>query len=546
MPKRTERMGRSKAEQLKSAATILLLLNALPIASNTASARDHFWGESKPAAHYARNSQHFRQLGILYELKGDLILANKSDSSGYLLGASDIAELLTQSEIVRVQIALTILSYYNGLIDGVWGKNTAEAVESFRAEHLGVADPVLTFGALSYIANNFISENKLEYYKSPLHTRTRFVAGADWRIEHKHEEYTVLEKKGIMHVMSYYDRMKDDALLGHEEAFSYTEDKSDVYVVRRKDRMVTSFNYEDSDKDEVYRVYFYARSDQVSRGWESTVIFGSSENKALFEVVAGSITQSTVSLYSSEDRALPNTQAIFVERFFRGEDNEHSKGGSQEKASPIDGAPKEKVSASGSGFFINDDGMVLTNYHVIEDCTAFKVNGFDASLRYSSEALDLAILMPFGISAPQPLLFAKDATKLNQDVTIAGFPYFGLLGGLAISRGAISGERGLKGDARRIQISASVQPGNSGGPVVDVFGNVVGVVVSKLNALTIAKEYGDIPQNINFAISGEVVKAFLRNISVDFSESAESYELTPTELADKLKMSTALIQCDRS
>jgi S1-C subfamily serine protease len=73
----------------------------------------------------------------------------------------------------------------------------------------------------------------------------------------------------------------------------------------------------------------------------------------------------------------------------------------------------------------------------------------------------------------------------------------------------ISATAGINKQAGLLQISAPIQPGSSGGPVVDKSGNVIGVVVSKLNAIKIARLIGDVPQNVNFAVHGHIATKFL-------------------------------------
>ena len=89
--------------------------------------------------------------------------------------------------------------------------------------------------------------------------------------------------------------------------------------------------------------------------------------------------------------------------------------------------------------------------------------------------------------------FSARPARLNADVTVIGFPLHGLLGGLNVTRGAISSTSGIKGDDDYFQMTAAVQPGNSGGSVVNELGAVIGVVVSKLDAIKVAEVTGDIP-----------------------------------------------------
>jgi len=95
---------------------------------------------------------------------------------------------------------------------------------------------------------------------------------------------------------------------------------------------------------------------------------------------------------------------------------------------------------------------------------------------------------------------------------VIGFPFHGLLtSDFTVTTGIISSLAGLFNDTRFLQISAPVQPGNSGGPLLDTSGNIVGVVAEKLNALRVAKATGDIPENINFAIKTGALRDFLDN-----------------------------------
>ncbi|SIS65347.1 S1 family peptidase [Phaeovulum vinaykumarii] len=165
--------------------------------------------------------------------------------------------------------------------------------------------------------------------------------------------------------------------------------------------------------------------------------------------------------------------------------------------------------ATGTGFAVTPDGMILTNNHVAGECRSLTVDGAPAALIAADADLDLALVQMTGATGLSSAAFSPRPAALNADVTVAGYPLAGLLGGLNITRGSVTGMKGLGGDMRQMQISAPVQPGNSGGPVVDAEGHVIGVVVSKLDAQFIQNEIGDIPQNVNFAIRGEIAKLFL-------------------------------------
>ncbi len=125
-----------------------------------------------------------------------------------------------------------------------------------------------------------------------------------------------------------------------------------------------------------------------------------------------------------------------------------------------------------------------------------------------------------------------------------GFPLGGALASSGVATtGTVSALAGLGDDQRVLQISAPVQPGNSGGPLLDEKGFVVGVVVSKLNAMAIAEAIGDIPQNVNFAVKGTVAKELLRDQGLAPTIGRGGKVLGLPQLADLARSITIAIRC---
>jgi hypothetical protein len=162
----------------------------------------------------------------------------------------------------------------------------------------------------------------------------------------------------------------------------------------------------------------------------------------------------------------------------------------------------------------------MTNHHVIEGCADLRLrssNGaeYAASVSASDPQRDLALLAVRGDAGP-PLRFrASPQVRRGEAVVTYGFPLAGLLSsGPTLTTGDVSALSGLRDNAQQFQISAPVQSGNSGGPLLDLAGNVVGVVTSKLNAQRVAQSTGDIPQNVNFAVKSDEAIDFLRRNGV--------------------------------
>jgi len=223
--------------------------------------------------------------------------------------------------------------------------------------------------------------------------------------------------------------------------------------------------------------------------------------------------------------------------------------------SPTPGAPPPTTgrgrASTGTGFVVARD-RVLTNHHVIDSCNAITVhtaNGRTLPATMPARVdvqRDLALLsVP---NDPGPILaFRGNPVRRGESVVTYGFPLAGLLAaGPTLTTGEVSALAGLANNEQHFQISAPVQQGNSGGPLLDRQGNVLGVIVSKLNAQRIAQRTGDIPQNVNFAVKGTEALGFLRRAGVEptLRESAPT-ELSAAEVGERAHPSTVFIRCEK-
>jgi S1-C subfamily serine protease len=129
-------------------------------------------------------------------------------------------------------------------------------------------------------------------------------------------------------------------------------------------------------------------------------------------------------------------------------------------------------------------------------------------------------------------------------VVAIGFPYHGLLtSDFTVTTGIVSSLSGMLNDTRFLQISAAVQPGNSGGPLLDTSGDIVGMVAAKLNVMKFVRYTGTIPENINFAIKTGAIRDFLDNSVVAYETAAPGSELKTADIAGNARAYTLLISC---
>jgi hypothetical protein len=166
--------------------------------------------------------------------------------------------------------------------------------------------------------------------------------------------------------------------------------------------------------------------------------------------------------------------------------------------------PAQAAISLGSGFFITSDGYFVTSNHVIEKATTISIRDSKGTVRRAAIAAkdsvnDLSILKVEGTYDALPIANSR-ATKPGARVVTMGFPLLNIQGQEPkITDGIVNSTTGIDNDPRMFQISVSLQPGNSGGALVDGNGNVIGVVTAKLDSLKVLRETGDLPQNVNYA-----------------------------------------------
>lgn len=208
--------------------------------------------------------------------------------------------------------------------------------------------------------------------------------------------------------------------------------------------------------------------------------------------------------------------------------------------------------STGSGFMAAPE-RVMTNEHVVNGCNRIIVRTPEGRwlaavppARVDAQ-MDLALLTVPGLNAPVLSFRAAPALRRGDGVIAYGFPLAGLLSSdPKLTRGEVNGLAGLGDNQNQIQISAEVQPGNSGGPLLDMHGHLVGVVVAKLNAQRVAERTGDIAQNVNFAVRLEAALNFLQRAQITPQrEESRGAEMSAADVGDVAHRSTMFIRCER-
>jgi len=205
---------------------------------------------------------------------------------------------------------------------------------------------------------------------------------------------------------------------------------------------------------------------------------------------------------------------------------------------------EKKVTGSGTGFIITRNGYVLTCHHVIDHANEVKVavggKIYPAKLIRSDPNNDLALLKING-SFPAIGFSSKRSAKMGQNVFTIGYPNPGLQGVSAkFTKGTINSLTGVHDDLRLYQISVPVQPGNSGGPLLDENGNILGIIVAMLDAKTAFEISGSLPQNVNYAVKSIYAQAMLDTLP-EISNKLIGPSKSKSNAVDRVKKSTVLV-----
>jgi len=203
---------------------------------------------------------------------------------------------------------------------------------------------------------------------------------------------------------------------------------------------------------------------------------------------------------------------------------------------------------SGSGFFINNQGYALTNNHVVEICEQMvaTLDGRQIVFRIiaTDKVNDIAIIAT-DKTTRNFLKINEEGAKLGENITAVGYPLSGTLSdSVKITRGVVSSLSGIDNNTGQIQIDAALQPGNSGGPIINEQGELVGIASAGLNKLLMAKKEKYIPENVNFAVATPIIINLLKNKKIKYTMGSYfSSDYSGTELAELGNNSTLQLLC---
>jgi len=209
---------------------------------------------------------------------------------------------------------------------------------------------------------------------------------------------------------------------------------------------------------------------------------------------------------------------------------------------------KEKGFSTGTGFFVTSNGYMVTNYHVIEDATSVTVvspaekKEFPAAIVEMDPANDIAILKIDARTSAIPIASNFTGAKGDEVLTL-GFPLVTLQGQeQKATFGRINALSGIQSDIRFVQVDVPIQPGNSGGPLLNTRGEVIGIVTATLNQIVTLKASGTLPQNVNYAVKVDYITPALNAAKIEWGRTtATTSKLDMAQIVSLRESSVMLV-----
>ena len=217
-----------------------------------------------------------------------------------------------------------------------------------------------------------------------------------------------------------------------------------------------------------------------------------------------------------------------------------------QRPNPHSSLPQKKYTIkTGTGFFITNDGYLITNHHVISNSSKILIKmesqQFIAKVIDTDEKNDLALLKINSTSKALSIFQDKEESK-GENIASFGYPLIGIQGNeLKTTFGHINSISGIKGDLSYYQIDTPIQPGNSGGPLLNYYGEVIGVVTATLNQQTTLLKAGTFTQNVNYAVKINKIFPILKKHNIVISKSINKIRLKEVALVRKNEKSVVLI-----
>jgi serine protease Do len=466
-------------------------------------------------------------LVILLSVTCALPRAGRADDLGVLHAAFTYTPL-DRSERRLLQTALAALGDYRGTLDGIWGPESRGAMERYVRRMFDDEVRNLHAAALVLTLADEVERHRWEARDfADIGVSFALPLAELMRPELEGDGLRWWSGKGALSVLAL-PHTADDVRMWHEVGLDRNARPDALHTIRRPELLVTSGVLDDGR-------LFHSRSYLTGDGWATVYVVAGPDQARHLNLIAASIRPGPPEVWDLPRggrlaRLTDLTLQLIEESWIPPEPvpaplPENVARAPVAAAPPVTPsvtphdtqtvAPPAAPMASGTGFYLGAR-TIVTAEHVIAGCARLSLpDGSALAVAAADRALDVAVL-----TAPRPspvwlTLAPPQGLRLGQRIHALGYPYYSIAGtALHLTSGNVSALAGIGDDTRFFSFSAPVQPGNSGGPLMDQSGRVLGVVVARLSEEFIAETTGTLPQNVNYAISNLELFAFLRRSGI--------------------------------
>jgi peptidoglycan hydrolase-like protein with peptidoglycan-binding domain len=206
----------------------------------------------------------------------------------------------------------------------------------------------------------------------------------------------------------------------------------------------------------------------------------------------------------------------------------------------VSGLAVRKAKLSRSGFFVGVDGDVLTTVEAVGECSRITIDEVhDAQVIHVDAPLGIAVIRPNTPLAPADVAqFQTGVPRLQAQVSVAGYPYGGVLTTPSLTFGRLADIRGLNGEDELKRLSLTAQPGDAGGPVLDNGGAVLGMLLPRAS-----RNGQQLPPEVSFSVDASRIVASLLLADVRLETTENVAFLTPDALNQTAADMTVLVSC---
>ncbi len=199
---------------------------------------------------------------------------------------------------------------------------------------------------------------------------------------------------------------------------------------------------------------------------------------------------------------------------------------------------------SGTGFYINNEGYIVTNHHVTNGCEYILLGDEKLKVLHNDIVNDLSVIKSSNLPKSYLRISEKIIPIKGENIKVIGYPFGKFTSTESkVTAGIVSALQGLANNISHFQIDAAIQPGNSGGPVFDDNGALVGVTVATADYKFYEENFKALPQNMNFAIKSMILENFLASNSISYDKKNNLVGQTQTEIVKFIDNATVYIEC---